>query len=246
MMIDYNPKLLLKIFTEKDHAESLLKGNLYMRASGYFNALENDPRKDDKDGKCPIDLKEHNLKFVSDSGVTLDFAEISDSISIGFPGDDKVPIFCAVMLDQNALDITEDVQGNYTLRFKKEYAKEILKFGQYAILLNVDEFIEKISAVGSQRDLIFNYGCIKYVDISTYFNPMCATNDTPHHRYFFKDNSYKRENEWRLVLTNKSCESYSDAITIDIGTLSFSQDVFELESFLRGKFQLHKRLEDTP
>ena len=100
---DSIPLLLIKVVEKEKYAREIIDGKLYLKESGYFRKIEDDFRGDANDGKVPIDIKDMQVAF--EDPETGERLELNDGITshvfnftMGFCGDDKVPICCMFLL----------------------------------------------------------------------------------------------------------------------------------------------------
>jgi hypothetical protein len=201
------PLFLLKFCEKKEHANAILDGKLYMKESGFFRKLEDGYRGDRFDGRKPIDLGDTEVYLESEDGEGIYLngvpgAQISD-FSVGFSGDDKIPIFCACMLDERMIE----ADGADSFRIKAEYLEEMSKFGKYAVLIQFDEMAYKLKKFHKKnRDIGIKYGPVEYTDILkeySGFDLADAGASDLLKAFFCKDNSYKMQNEWRVLMCAK-------------------------------------------
>lgn len=200
---DSFPSLAIKFSNKKEYLEDLAKGNIYMNESGYFRKLDDNFRGDKFDGKCPVPISSPEWHFE-----TVPFGELKDKIiipgddikdlTIGFKNDDKLPLFCCSAITETILELCE----NNLLCFKKEFVSEMKQFGKFYMIFDHAEFIKRIHEYVKDNNIGARWGYVVYDDIYNLYD-ISVFNDRKRNVYdpfFVKDNSYKWQNEWRVVL----------------------------------------------
>ncbi len=219
------PYLLLKIAEKKEYIDDFLNGKLYMKESGYFRKLEDGYRGDKYDGKAPINNSKvqfsiknpttgEKIVFGGTDGIQI------DDVTIGFDGDDKVPIICMFLLDECTTDIIDGV-----ITIKEEYLDELKKFGKYAGLIQYDELQYKIVNYRDEEKLLrLTMQKVQYVNLQSEYSfaeEMRNNKIDPYARFFKKDISYCKQNEFRVVAYTDSnvplIDEKNDHFILDVG-----------------------------
>ena len=101
--------MLIKVSSKDEYLKEICEGKVYMNESGYFRKLEDNYRGDRFDGKCPVDLgktKTDSLTIFNpqnpEERVEIP-AEAITNFTLGFSGDDKIPLFCCTQVDEKIL-----------------------------------------------------------------------------------------------------------------------------------------------
>lgn len=198
------PDILIKFSEKKEYLEDIVNGNIFMNESGYFRKLEDNYRGDKNDGKRPIDLSNMKDQFIefkpldgSTEGIKLPI-EFIYNFTVGFQGDDKIPLFCCSQLNEKILE----KESETTLKFKDSFLNEMLQFGKYFLMFLEYEFLENITDFISEKNIGAKCGPISYQDIqSTYDIDILGNKKYNQYDAFFKkDVLYKNQNEWRILL----------------------------------------------
>lgn len=210
---------ILKCFSKEEYRQDFLNGNIYFKASGYFRKLEDTYRGDKNDGKKPIDVKLSEISIKKAGEVVVPNSELLNVV-LGFDGDDKVPIFCCSALNYNILNCN----GNrYTL--KEEFIKEIQQFGKYFAYVSWNEFANKMDAISQAKRIGYEIGEVTYADIAKkYAKESLAVNNLieQYEVFFYKDESYKWQNEIRVILDSPdgSLIGDNDYYVLNVGGFS--------------------------
>lgn len=239
------PLYLIKFCEKEEYIDDIIEGKLYMNASGYFRDLpgENTYRGDPFDGRRFIDVGNEEMYLEQLDGERVYLNGVPgfsvNNFTVGFSGDDKIPIWCACLMSDKVLEKIDET----SMKLKKEYAEALSKFGKYAILISFDELVKKLNEFHKNHSDIQMYGKeVEYCDISKEY-PIETLNDngqdwtTP---FFKKDNAYKLQNEWRLMALcggEALVESYKDHWICDVGPFLYAVRM-KTEDLVNGTFHI--------
>lgn len=200
------PDMLIKVSAKREYLEDLCSGKIFMNESGYFRKLEDTYRGDKFDGKCLISFHNHKGEFLEFGPVDSPERRIKIPIenvhnfTVGFSNDNKIPLFCCSQISEAILWQEKET----SLRFKEEFVSEMKKFGDYYMLFSKTEFMQSMLKFIEENQLGGKWGSLTYVDLQTEY-PVELLNDETRNRYdafFRKDQSYRWQNEWRILLTS--------------------------------------------
>ena len=204
------PTYLLKFYDKKEHRDDFINGDIYLKESGYFRKLEDVYRGDKNDGRRPMNPQGLGLSFEVPNVMTIPINDVYE-FQEGFDGDDKIPIFCASFVNEKIVYKT----GKESYRFKKEFIDELSKFGMYAVFIDLHELREKLKKISIKNEISYKENFVTYSNILKKYTEACSSPKTLEEQYqsfFYKDSSYRWQNEWRLVLdTTKAPLIYGDA-----------------------------------
>lgn len=219
------PDILIKICEKEEYAQDVKNGNIYIKEAGYFRKLEENHRGDFYDGKMPIsdklDIKRH-LPNGPVRSFRKDFPGMKLEIYGGMDNDDKFPMYCTSILNEN---ITYYV-GPKEFNFKDEYLEEIKHFGKYAVLFNAHELEYKVckylseNNLAAKGDTVGIFETVSYCDIHKRYTLKDLNNRHSLIQFFNKDVNYQWQNECRLLLLNtKLIPEDKDYCILPIGEL---------------------------
>lgn len=190
---------LLAKFGKKEHLETLKNGEIYFSAIKKYRNDGTAYRGDKMEGKIPINPNE--IKMFDENGIDI-WPKLNKglvSVSQSWVGDDDLLMFCAAAITEHIMEETENNVWKLTDKFKEA----IKEFGDYVILIWSNELINKIikSEENSDNELGFETGFITYRDLSD-FSEMDVYRKTGSQLdpYFVKGESYRDQNEWRMIL----------------------------------------------
>lgn len=178
---------IIKVFSQESYMEDFISGKLFLNEAGYFNKLDDSYRGDKYDSKI----------VEKDAIIYINREKFNPSLMTqGFVGDDKVPILCCTILNENALFI----QDTKTLKLKKEVAKELSKFGEYGLLFYYGELKSNIDNVCKEKNILVDQDVVEYMDFNDpNKNYLKIYKGDMYKKYFVKDISYKYQNELRFI-----------------------------------------------
>ncbi len=230
------PNVLLKVVEKKEYADALVNGDVYMKSSGYFRAVENEYRGDKYDGKTPINTSDCQISLANDiEGEEIELHGV-DCVTLGFENDDKINMFCATVVTEDILVKTSEI----SMKFHPEYLNEIKQFGNYIVTINLDEFVVKIAEELKSIKAGIKYGAVEYVDIMNEYKLDRFMNINGDYDTFFKkDKSYKWQNEWRLILVAEEEIIDNDYLVFSVGKLE-SASVLELEKLINSEIKVEE------
>lgn len=195
------PNILIKFCENKNHAQSIADGRIYMKASGYFRELRDSYRGDENEGKAPLDLAPDNKP------------------QFGFKGDDKLPLFCATLLDAHIMK--KNGTGNYQI--SPEFMEKVRNFGKCAVWFEAEELIEKSSQFAEKNGLEWYYGEVFYTDIFKEYTLENIDEVACFEPFFKKDNQYKWQNEWRIMFFEKHLLKHEDYYVMKLDQLETAE-----------------------
>lgn len=95
-------------------------------------------------------------------------------------------------------------EGRYS--FSENFKNKMIKFGEYVLLININEFEKNFTSKQKELRPLLTYRCEKiiYRDLNSFDN---LKNHNPYNKtnhfldpYFVKSDEYSHQNEWRLII----------------------------------------------
>ncbi|WP_226648450.1 hypothetical protein [Microbulbifer variabilis] len=204
----------VKIFTEKEHAEAFIKGDLFMQTVSAFKEHR------DSSGELRGDPMEGIVAWYQPTNVKVEVGGnqiLSEDIAA------PIAIHSKSVLDKNAFCIYSlnsrgfEAISAQTLRdFKSilEIHESCYGLGAYCVaVLNAQEFINRCSTAIKDRNLEGSMGLVDYFDELNFSGNFPAEKHGYQKRSFFS-----RQREYRIVLDINRTPSSS--FTLNIGDLS--------------------------
>lgn len=143
---------LIKVFKNEDYRKEFINGHLYLNETGYFNKLEDGYRGDKYDSKI-VQVKPKIL--------INEIEFIPDILIQGFVGDDKVPILCSTILNEECLFVSKD----NSIRIKQNVIDELKKFGDYGLIFYYGELKNSLDEYARTNNIFVDQDIVKYCDI---------------------------------------------------------------------------------
>ncbi len=256
-------KIAMKFCEKLEYAQEIVKGNIYMKESGYFRCLEDTFRGDQYDGIIHVVEEYKKVPFTFSDGTTCEIQIMSED-TYGLKDDDKFPIFCSTLFDEHIITPLSDSSGV----FCKEFIEEISQFGNYVVCFSVEEFEDKALEHAIEKDLFCQFGRVAYLNYTDVF-PSSSHNEqidervelflgliykhtgenieggkpfqTESYTLFQKDPFYRWQNEWRFVLLDEKnvlIPAHSDYYVMSIGMLS-SARVYEINDIINATIKFN-------
>ncbi|URJ65679.3 hypothetical protein [Paenibacillus polymyxa] len=237
-MNNRKPMLFIK-FGQKEHLESLQKGNLYLNNLDYFIQMEKKNNKKGMGDKSEASLMLTNVSIKFFHHDTHELAFTFDSAKTSLRMDEVLtkPVFCIMWVAAEDFEVIKEDENEVeaVLSFDAEQQKEMLsEFGDHALVIEAARFIEALERTLDQMELCCATGKIDYINYSTNKNahlPELMNNDLS--VYFKKDHSLSYQKEFRAVILNKDIE---EPITINIGDMTSFSGILPSPHLLSGGF----------
>lgn len=157
--------------------------------------------------------------------------------------EDKVdslkPVFCLSYLDFNNLDIKEEredfIRGN--LVFTEDEKKEFINnFGDTVLMISAKHFLSNVTETFEKEGIEWNSAKVEYSDFKiNYKDRIEAFMSEGSDKFFWKDNLFKNQKEFRLVILNREIE---EPITIDIGDMTSYTCLMPIEQLFSTDMEL--------
>jgi len=207
-------------FGKEEHLKSLLNGSLYMKEVGFYRKLEEQYMKkgmgDKIDGfmvarKMPIYIHQANREIQ---------LPIPDITYQGFVGDEKVPVFCASLLNDKVLISKNDKEA--TLHFKRDPYGQDMKdvFGEYFIIVPAVDFINRVAEQAKKKGIIIQWATIKYKNFKNHDNNWLSLyKDNQFGGFTVKDAFFEYQNEFRFIVENIRTEDDEDFFVLELGSI---------------------------
>ncbi len=185
-------------YGKKEHLEDLKNGRIFFNAIKKYRNDGTEYRGDSMEGRIPIDPSTIAI-YDKDGKNIFDYLPRPDTVTQTLYNDENFLMFCASAITK---EIMEEKEKNHW-RLSEEYKKEMKQFGDYALIFESGEFLEKIIMEKKIHIPRFGYdaGIVKYHDLSDFSNmSVYRTMGNITDRYFVKGSKYKLQNEWRMVI----------------------------------------------
>ncbi|MGN9169482.1 hypothetical protein ACTNAS_15820 [Paenibacillus polymyxa] len=234
-----NKAMFLIKFGQKEHLESLQKGNLYLNNLDYFIQMEKRNNKKGRGDKseASLILTDVALKFINHDSNELSFTLDSAKTSLRMDEVLAKPVFCMMWIGIEDFEVIKEDEDEVEakLSFDAEQQKEMVsEFGDYALVIDAGRFMEALETTLNQMKLRFATGKVDYINYSTNKNEhLLELMENDLAVYFKKDHSLSYQKEFRAVILNKDIE---EPLTINIGDMTSFSGILPSAPLLGGGF----------
>ncbi len=199
---------LIKVISKEEYAASISNGELYMNSTLYYSGLDDNFRGDKFDSAMPIDpsglrIEKFNNEAKGDYFIDAEILNMTIRNE-----NSNQPIFCCSMLNGESTFIKEN-----KIYLRNDFYMEMKKFGNYFIIIDMKELLKKLYHFTTSNQLVAYCDDVKYVDINKEYNSQKVLNkeyDGFMKEVFTKDNSYKNQHEFRIIIFRQDFTSIFD------------------------------------
>ncbi len=213
------PIFYLKFTSKESYANDILDGKLYANTAKWFRDKELNSGEHGQGDKNELQysMPLFSIRFTDPETGNFEFEIPQAKGRISFDRDDNIPIVCFVGIPLNEMKILYSTPNDliFSLPFSEREFSEISKtFGEYCVLIEakaLNEAIEKYCQENSCEYILkkITYCASNYIEKAQAFANGCID------RFFFKDEDYAYQREYRLILS----KNIPDDHYIRIGSL---------------------------
>lgn len=188
-------------FAERDHAEALRAGKLYMNTWAHFRKLEGDDgRGDPLEGTLHLLQATQSQVLVGDAHKAVPLQGLIGQVKVSAGNADVYNIFCMFALTETS---HEHLVG-----------ESIKRLGDYAaIVTNGDDFLRRVRHKLFECKLPFQHGLVSYVDVGRHHGPFGP---------FTKRDDLAYQSEFRILVQSGT----RGPLVVEVGDLSDLIHVF--------------------
>ena len=212
---------LVKIFEEKEYADDLLRGNLFVNRLSYFKKIEaSDGRSDKDEGAIMLSLDGAYITMESrdeNTGETQQFTISQEDLAappvLRPQWFDHINVYCMYAGQGTSLKcLTPDDVEDF--RKQLELPEDAENLGVHAVVItNVPEFIKRVRVAASHKRYGITYKSVKYYDAEIGSPPISSNLET----IFTKRKEFEYQREFRIAINTGTIGC--DSITFDIGSI---------------------------
>ena len=214
---------LLKIFAEKQHADSFLRGEMYANRLSWFRKLEDsEGRRDKYEGAAMLQRDNFSMHLTAtnkETGEVLgEFTLSGDDLSaptiMQLAAFNDLNLFC--MYAGHSRDFQQETDAPLQeLKKHIEIPDHCLQLGRYAVVIkDAPEFLRRVKAAADREGYQIWRGLVEYYDpeVGTSVEPLSIKTA------FRKRDQFAHQREHRFVIHTGT--TGPDAITLDIGDIA--------------------------
>lgn len=228
-------KILVK-FLKEEYLQDLLDGKLFMNKLGAFIEMEEKGESkgqgDKYEAALITRLTNGTVMLAGTDKVigTLKKGEIIER----YEDAKRVPIFCFTDMTGDNFEVISETESTITVKVnvdKEQRDKLLFDFGEKAVVLPND-FIVRVGRKLQQQNLELAFGNVTYLDngVGDEMRKK-AFDDGNLEMFFWKDDFFKYQQEYRLAVLGELVESH---FILNIGELSEKPMVMNTVDFLDG------------
>lgn len=209
------PVFLIKFTKTKEYAQDIIDGKLHFSPIQNLRNIEKNGAKGQGDEYEVCSIKQFSkpatiiLTRYSDSK-KLTVPDVVRKITIQVESDKGINIFCIMGYEINDFNIinVNEVEVELSFDLNKTVLQDIVNmFGKYFVLFPADSFYKAVYNSFSQKSIEFIFQKCKYINPQSekYINDIACANIN---RFFNKrkENTFIKQKEYRIVLTNPNTE----------------------------------------
>lgn len=213
-------KIYIIKFSKREYLEQIKDGKIYFKEAKFFKNIEENHVGDTREGKIRVNPK----TIPNSNNIILQIMKQTEEVNLSYRKEEKTPIFCCSIIDER---ITSKIDDRH-FDFKKEFIEEMKKWGNSFILINLGEFLYKLSIACKRNKIDFFPDKVKYDQderVLSYNEALLELYKFPILAFFHKTKNYKWQNEFRIALysNDKKRQIISedqDSYTFDIDPLN--------------------------
>jgi hypothetical protein len=224
-------------FSKKKYLEMLQSGILHMKN---FKAYIDWEKQNKKKGigdvlEATNVMNNMNFKMLQPETDEVLIEGIAARFTLTF--DDLIykPVFCLTGINASSLKLVDESEDyiEVSLNYSEEEKKTIIEeFGDYALVISPNQFMDTVTKKLDELGYLYKAKFVKYDDYRV--NNKERLEDFLQFMsdlYFWKDEKFKYQREYRLVILNKEIE---EPLNIDIGDISSFTVLVPTEKLFSG------------
>ena len=228
---------LVKFLDDKDHANALLRGEVFVNRLSYF--------KENEDGHTPsqrLDLHEGTTAWLQTNRgrIVLNGLDITDDLAgpvrVQKNWLSNLHVYCVhsvhtgnIAVDQLTHDDIDIIKKQFTI------PQRCLSLGRYSVVIgDVGEFIKRMKAAAEKKDYLMANGRVTYYDPASYHGFLGDKEAV-----FRKRIEYEYQREYRFAINTRT--TGTNPITLEIGDIrdiAFRLDTANINRELIEKLEL--------
>ncbi|MCU5379716.1 hypothetical protein OCA08_21520 [Bacillus cereus] len=208
-----DPVMFLKFSDNPKNLLSLQQGNVYMNNLKFFVDLEAEtgiPGMGDKQEVLNV-VNDVELSFYKQGTEDLAFKAKAKQITMRYEDALYKPVFCMFAVTVDMIKVLEESDKELKLAF--DFSDELItkmhsEFGEHVLVISPAQFKNKIHKSFSEKNYDYTGKYVEYLDFNINEKrrmEMFQNQDIG--TFFIKNNAFKHQNEFRIVIFNKDEEN---------------------------------------
>lgn len=197
------PVYFLKYCKEKEHAQDIINGNLYIRSARVYKEIEEQTGErgtgDKNEMICPIPTGTPFSISIGEQTFNIPINEISEATLVD-SNDLDMLVYCLTWVDFPTIDDIEIFEDEENFKWKSIYKLDNMDTSEYkycVVIHAVEEFYSNIFKYLTAHNAVCFRGMVEYE--STVQQRFEDFSNMSARRFFYKDRFFKNQNEFRIV-----------------------------------------------
>lgn len=206
-IIGEEPIFYLKFTSKESFANDIVDGKLYANTPEWFRNKELETGEHGQGDKNELQyaMPLFRLRFINLETGNCDFKLPHAYGRIAFKDDDKLPLVCFVGIPLHEMKIISQTSETMKIAFpfsETEYSEMGQRFGEYCVIVEAKALIERLQQYCDENSCQYILKRVTYC-VSNYKEKAEAFANGSMDRFFFKDEDFAYQKEYRLVLSRK-------------------------------------------
>jgi len=206
-LVGREPIFYLKFTSKETFANDIVDGNFYANTLNWFRERE---IKTGEHGQGDKNELQYNmpligLRFINPETGICEFEIPQATGKLLFNSDNKIPIVCFVGIPLREMKIISQTPESLQIAFpfsEAEYSEMEQKFGEYCVILEAKALIEALQQYCDENSCQCILKKVTYC-VSNYTEKAEAFANGSIDRFFFKDEDFSYQREYRLILSKE-------------------------------------------
>ena len=211
---------LAKIFSERQHADEMLEGKLFVQRLCQFKKLEDSAGRGDRDEGSvllPSDNAELTFSFAADGEqaerIVIRGEELAAPVEIRPKWFDHVHVYCMYAAHSGTIQFISE-ENIEAVRRQFELPRRYQDLGSHAVVVtDVKKFLERVQGAAAERGFGMRRGIVDYYDDAAGSPRLSTGLDT----IFAKRRQFDWQREYRIEIDTSQIGC--DPITLEIGPI---------------------------
>lgn len=234
--------MLLGLAKFTTYTEDLKAGKLYMNNLEYYIDLEKESGVKGVGDKLEASrvFNDVKIRMYEQGSNTLVAEGDAGGVNFNLNTDIKKPVYCMFAIDGEVLEVISEDEEFYYTRFKipeNIVNQLVVDFGNKMLFMDPKAFIERVEATFEKKGYSIRADKVKYDDynINNSVRMESYMKENNNDIYLWKDQFFKSQNEYRIIIPNMEMEG---PLEVELGDISSFTTEFKINEFFSDKFEL--------
>ena len=206
-VIGEEPIFYLKFTSKESFANDVVEGKLYANTPEWFRNKELETGEHGQGDKNELQyaMPLFSIRFINPETGNCDFELPHANGRIAFKDDDKLPLVCFVGIPLHEMRIISQTPETMEIALpfsESEYSEMGKRFGEYCVIVEAKALIEGLQQYCNDNSCQYILKKVTYC-VSNFKEKAEAFANGSTDRFFFKDEDFAYQREYRLVLSRE-------------------------------------------